>query len=117
MPTAAILACLTRVEAFFRRHDNPNADWISDLLARHAGDRDGFWKAVNSTRFWGGAGSIANEALGDNPGIPALEWQMEIRALREDLIEIAAEIQDHGDSHPDIQSWLLAFHNWNNAGQ
>lgn len=112
---AAILPPLRRAEAFLRPWRPAMADWLGDLLARGPGDPV-FWRELNSTRFWGGAGSLANEALMDNPGVPETVWLMEVRAFREDLIEIAAELQGRGDAHPDIQAWLLAFHNWNNAG-
>lgn len=111
----AILPPLRRAEAFLRPRKPTHADWLRELLALGTAEA-AFWQQLNSTRFWGGAGSLANEALMDNPGLPEAEWRMEVRAFREDLIEIAAELQARGAAHPDIQSWLLAFHNWNNAG-
>jgi hypothetical protein len=107
---------LIRVRDFFTRHQHPAAHWLAELLRQYESGDPAFWEAVNSTRFWGGAGSIACEALGDNPGIPEVAWQAELQAFRADLIEIAQEIQARGSAHPDIQSWLLAYHNWNRAG-
>ncbi len=114
--TSSILASLHRAEAFLRLYQPATADWLAELIGLQDQDAGRFWKQLNSTRFWGGAGSLANAALMDNPGLPETVWQMEVRAFREDLIEIAEQLQAHGSPHPDLQSWLLAFHNWNNAG-
>ena len=107
---------LIRVRDFFARYQNPAAPWITELLRQYEANDPAFWQGLNSARFWGGAGSIASEALADNPGIGETLWQAELQAFRTDLIDIAGEIQARGCAHPDIQSWLLAFHNWNRAG-
>lgn len=99
-----------------RHHYRPEADWLARLLDQAEGSPEGFWQQLNSTRFWGGAGSLANAALMDNPGLPEYQWTQELRALREDLIEIGEQLQARGSTHPDMQSWLLAFHNWNQSG-
>ncbi len=112
-----IWAPLVRTEEFFRRHRNTlEADWLCALLGDAAKAPDHFWQQLNSTRFWGGAGSLANASLMDNPGVPEHQWAQELRALREDLIAVAEQLQARGPVHPDMQSWLLAFHNWNQSG-
>jgi hypothetical protein len=65
--------------------------------------------------MWGGAGSIANQALADNPGINEWVWREEIREFRELMIELGNHLQQRGNAYPDISSWLLAFNNWNQS--
>ena len=92
--------------------------WIDEILSiAESGcqDRQRLWASLNSKRIWGGAASLANEALGDNEGYAAAEWQMSVRMFRDVMIELGELLQSQGDAYPDIQSWLLAFHNWNNA--
>ena len=68
-----------------------------------------------SKKMWGGAGSIANQALADNPGVDDWVWQLEIREFRELMIELGQHLQARGSHYPDITSWLLAYHNWNQS--
>ncbi|MDH3559616.1 MAG: hypothetical protein OEN52_01520 [Gammaproteobacteria bacterium] len=75
-----------------------------------------FYRELNSNRMWGGAGSIANQALADNPGLDEQSWQAEIREFRELMIELGSHLQARGNEYPDISSWLLAFNNWNQSG-
>jgi hypothetical protein len=65
--------------------------------------------------MWGGAGSIANQALADNPGIDERIWLQDIRSFRELMIELGTHLQERGNAYPDISSWLLAFSNWNQS--
>ena len=67
--------------------------------------------------MWGGAGSVANEALADNHGIDEWIWNSEIQQFRELMIELGQHLMDRGNAYPDISSWLLAFSNWNQSGQ
>lgn len=71
--------------------------------------------SLNNKRIWGGADSLANEALNDNGDLAEAEWQMRVREFRDVMIEMGELLRSQGDAYPDIQPWLLAFHNWNNA--
>jgi hypothetical protein len=78
-------------------------------------DEAALYRELNSKRMWGGAGSIANQALADNPGINEWVWREEIREFRELMIELGNHLQQRGNAYPDISSWLLAFNNWNQS--
>ena len=43
---------------------------------------------LDANDWWAGAGSLAAETMGDNPGLPEAVWQTEVRAFRELMIEI-----------------------------
>jgi hypothetical protein len=66
--------------------------------------------------YGGGAGSIANQALADNPRMDDIVWQHEIRQFRELMIKLGTQLQARGNEYPDMSSWLLAFSNWNQTG-
>ena len=59
---------------------------------------------------------VRHRALADNPGMDELLWQAETRELRQLMIDMGNELQRRGHAHPDMQSWLLAFSNWNQSG-
>ena len=65
--------------------------------------------------MWGGAGSIANEALANNPGVDDWIWRAQIREFRELMIELGMHLKSRGNAYPDISSWLLAYSNWNQS--
>ena len=96
-------------------HPGDSADWIAYVMDLHETDATRFYQALNSKRMWGGAGSIANQALADNPGIDERIWLLDIRSFRELMIELGTHLQERGNAYPDISSWLLAFSNWNQS--
>jgi len=114
--TADILTTLERIQALLQHHRGDNADWLASVIARGQEDETGFYQALNSKRMWGGAGSVANQALADNPGMDDNLWSNEIREFRELMIELGNHLQKRGEAYPDISSWLLAFSNWNQSG-
>jgi hypothetical protein len=97
-------------------HAGENAAWLAAVIECCAADETRCYRALNSKRMWGGAGSVANEALADNPGVDEWTWQAQIREFRELMIELGTHLQARGDAYPDIASWLLAFSNWNQSG-
>ena len=106
---------LQRIHTFLQNHPDESADWIASVILLCDKDKDALYRQLNSQRMWGGAGSIANQALSDNPGIDAWLWQMEIREFRELMIELGQHLQVSGNAYPDVQTWLLAFSNWNQS--
>jgi hypothetical protein len=114
--TADILITLERIQDLLQHHPGDSADWLASVIARCREDETGFYRALNSKRMWGGAGSVANRALADNPGVDENRWRNEIREFRELMIELGNHLQERGNAYPDISSWLLAFSNWNQSG-
>ena len=106
---------LQRIADILQQHKGDSAAWIAAVGDLYKTDEAAFYKALNSKRLWGGAGSIANEALADNPGIDDWSWRMQIREFRELMIALAEHLQARGDAHPDMSSWVMAFSNWNQS--
>ena len=73
-------------------------------------------RRLDANDWWAGAGSLAAETMGDNPGLPETLWQSEVREFRELMIEIGEVLRARGAANPGIASWLLAFNNWNASG-
>ena len=107
--------CLKRIVGLLQNHPGDSAQWMLDLSQLYDTDKDLFYKQVNSSRMWGGAGSIANQALSDNPGVDDWLWKMQIREFRELMIELAEHLQSRGSCYPDISTWIMAFNNWNQS--
>ena len=106
---------LHRIRDLLKNHPGDSAAWVESVIELGGSDEAGFYRLLNSKRMWGGAGSIANEALADNPGMDEWIWRAEIRELRERMIELGYQLQARGNEYPDISSWLLAFSNWNQS--
>ena len=115
MTDIEIKILLARLVEILEHHNGDSARWIADLISLCGSDNPILTANLNSKRLWGGAGSIANEALADNPGMDEWVWQMEIRELRELMIELGMHLKLQGNEHPDISSWLMAFSNWNQS--
>jgi hypothetical protein len=111
-----IQTTLQRIREILENHPGESAAWIQSVIELCGTDETGFYRALNSKRMWGGAGSIASQALADNPGIQETIWRGEIREFRELMIELGSHLQERGNEYPDISSWLLAFSNWNQSG-
>ena len=107
---------LYRIRELLENQPGESAAWIGSVIELGARDEARFYRELNSKRLWGGARSIASEALADNPGRGERIWRAEIRELRELMIELGSQLQARGNEHPDISSWLLAFSNWNQSG-
>jgi hypothetical protein len=106
---------LRRLRDLLENHPGESAAWIESVIELGARDEAGFYRELNSKRMWGGAGSIANEALADNPGIDERIWRAQIREFRQLMIDLGGQLQARGNEYPDISSWLLAFSNWNQS--
>lgn len=106
---------LQRIHTILHNHSGDSADWLACVIALGDTDENALYQQLNSKRMWGGACSIANQALSDNPGIDAWLWQMEIREFRELMIELGQHLQSRGNTYPDVSTWLLAFSNWNQS--
>lgn len=95
-----------------------DAVWLERLsaLTRLAASQPAaIWSRLNSKDIWGGADSLANQALNPNSGYDPVMWQFQVRRFRELMIDLGELLQARGRHYPDIDSWLLAFNNWNKA--
>ena len=115
-PKMQILPVLERIHEILLNHTGGSAAWIKSAIDTGSRNEDDMLRLLGSVRMWGGAGSVANEALADNPGMNELLWQVETREFRHLMIDLGRELQRRGHVHPDMQSWLLAFSNWNQSG-
>jgi hypothetical protein len=113
---AGAVAALNRLAELLERIGSPRAGEVAALPARFAQDPADAWRTLNANAWCAGAGSLAAETMGDNPGLDPYQWQNDVRELRELLIEIGETLQRRGEPNPGLGSWLLAFHNWNDAG-
>lgn len=111
-----LIANVRRLRDLLQALGHPRWADVNRVLDLYTRDRDTFFRAVNSNRWWSGAGSLAAETMADNPGVPEDIWLQEIRNLREVFIDIGEELMERGDENPGISSWVLAFRNWNASG-
>lgn len=104
---------LERIAEQLDAHPDEHAAWLRGVIALFEADPDAGWQRLNSKRMWGGAGSVANAAMDNNPGMDATQWEMHVRELRSLLIELAEQQKSRGEAYPDIDFWLSAFSTWN----
>ena len=116
MNTLDIKATLQRLHQILISHKSSDVDWLEQVTGYCDVDESKLYKNLNSKHMWGGAGSIANEALADNCGIDEWQWRFEIQEFRELMIVLGEHLMARGNANPDISSWLLAFNNWNQSG-
>lgn len=106
---------LQQLHELLLSHKSLEADWVSGLIALCLDDELELYLKLNSKHMWGGAGSVASEALVSNPGFEEWIWHAEIQQYRELMIALGEHLMHRGDAYPDISSWLLAFNNWNQS--
>lgn len=106
---------LERIAEQLDAHPDDHASWLRDVTALFEADPEEGWRRLNSKRMWGGAGSVANAAMDDNPGMDATLWDLHVRELRSLLIELAEQLKARGQTYPDIDFWLSAFTSWNQS--
>lgn len=115
-PPSELCAALVDMAALLRRLDHPRAGEVEALAGLCGASPQALWPALNGNGWWAGAGSLAAETLADNPGLPDALWQQEVRAFREQLIVVGEALMARGGENPGVQSWIMAFRNWNAAG-
>jgi hypothetical protein len=115
MTNLDVKATLQRLQTILQQHPGDSASWVARLVLLCEQDQTALYQALNSQRMWGGAGSIANEALADNPGIDDWSWQMAIREFRDIMIQLGLHLKSRGHEYPDISSWVMAFNHWNQS--
>ena len=106
---------LQRVQEILIAHQSDYVETVSELIRLSDSSPTEMYRRLNSRQIWGGAESIANEALASNPGIEDWVWKSEIREFREIMILLGEHLMSRSDAYPDISSWLLAFNNWNQS--
>jgi hypothetical protein len=115
-PNPRLLGPLLRLQALLDGIDHPRAAEVEEAIALASTDPEAFWRVVDGNAWWSGAGSLAAEAMGDNPGLPEPDWQRTVHDLRAVLAEIGEILLTRDTSNPGIASWVLAFRNWNASG-
>ena len=105
-------SALQRLVELLHAIDVDSATWLGEQVARHTGDAEGLRRALNAPRMWGGAGSVASQAL--KPDTSASTEQ--VREFRQLMIDCGEELLAGEQPNPDVSSWVLAFSNWNQSG-
>lgn len=94
--------CLKDIEQLLQKNGEPLfAEMIIKALS---GDEDCLWKFLISNELWGGAGSVADQALLDN--------KIARKSLEEALIELAKLQQESGRVNVRTKMWVDAFGEW-----
>ncbi len=106
---------LQRIQEILVSHKSGYVQVVTELIRLADTDQEEMYHRLNCRQIWGGAESIANEALASNPGIEEWLWKSEIRDFREIMIQLGEHLMSRDDAYPDISSWLLAFNNWNQS--
>ena len=78
--------------------------YLGEVDAALAGDENVLWSFLTSNELWGGAGSIADEALG--PGREAR------RPLERLLAQLGRAQIAVGRTNPRTENWTLKFEQW-----
>jgi len=117
MNAADLKETLVRMHVILKTHQSVETAYIETLIEFFDSDESSLYTELNSKHMWGGAGSVANEALADNIGLEEWIWQAEIQEYRELMIALGQHLMSRGNAYPDISSWLLAFNNWNQSQQ
>lgn len=104
---------LTRLAELLERIEHRRAAEAREVLNLLSKSPALAWRRLDDNSWWAGAGSMAAETMGDNPGLSASEWAMEVREFRTLMIELGEHLLAKGAANPGIGSWLLAFSNWN----
>ena len=115
MNIVEIKTTLSRMHEILKNHQSIETAWIESLIELSIQDEAALYAELNSKHMWGGAGSVANEALADNMATEEWIWQSEIQDFRELMIALGEHLMLRGNANPDISSWLLAFNNWNQS--
>lgn len=111
-----MLSELQRLRRLLERIGSPHAAELDILINMYRSGDEGFWRRVNANAIWAGAGSLAAETLAENPGFDEQIWVMEVREFRELLVVIGSSLLSRGTANPGVQSWILAFEQWNASG-
>ena len=115
-PDPQLSSALSRLAELLKRIDHPRAAEVHALCALLGTAPDQALQRLDANDWWAGAGSLAAETMADNPDLPEVLWQAEVREFRELMIEIGEVLRARGAANPGIASWLLAFNNWNASG-
>ncbi|MEA3642300.1 MAG: hypothetical protein VBE63_20500 [Lamprobacter sp.] len=110
---ASLPASLTRLAELLERIEHPRAAEVHALGAELRDSPQQALARLDDNDWWAGAGSLAAETMADHPALPGQRWQQEVREFRALMIEIGEALRAQGAHNPGIDSWLLAFHNWN----
>jgi hypothetical protein len=80
----------------------------NDLAIALLGDSEKMWRYLVSNELWGGAGSVADQALLDSP-----DARSQLEGL---LIRLGREQMDLGRVNVRTEMWVAAFEKWRAEG-
>ena len=89
-------------------HKHDEASLAHKLTAALSADDKGLWDFLESNTVWGGAGSIADQALSDRPKALA-----ELECL---MIRLGHEQMRLGRTNERTEMWVHAFEKWQAEG-
>ena len=115
-PYPQLSSALSRLAELLERIGHPRAAEVRALTALLVEAPEQTLQRLDANDWWAGAGSLAAETMGDNPGLSDASWQAAVHEFRELMIEIGEMLRAKGAANPGIASWLLAFSNWNASG-
>lgn len=96
-------SALSRLAELLERINRPRAAEVRALPALLRTSPEQASQRIDSNDWWAGAGSLAAETMGDNPDVPDVAWQSEVREFRGGLmIEIAEILRARGAANPGI---------------
>lgn len=99
-----VRATLQEIAALLERHtSSPNA-----LTIAAVGDDEQMWRYLVSNELWGGAGSVADQAV--------LEIRDARRQLEGLLIRLGREQMNLGRVNVRTEMWVTAFEKWQAEG-
>ncbi|XHS79748.1 hypothetical protein ACFJGW_07150 [Burkholderiaceae bacterium UC74_6] len=102
-------------EIALRHGYDGHAALVGELLTRAAKDRQAIWGALNTIDVWGGAGSVADIALGAMSRLPDAQVRADEFRWRNALISLSIGMHENGISNSRAQSWAETFQAWNDA--
>lgn len=108
---AAVLEARPPDPAHWPHAESPAA-FLRGLARLAAEDEHRFWRELDSARLWAGIGSVANQALAPNPGLPEPDWAAQRAVLYEGLARIGRALRARAADrpvHPDLDAWLSVF--------
>jgi hypothetical protein len=99
-----VRSTLQEIASLLERHN----DSSNELAIALVGDDEQMWRYLVSNELWGGAGSVADQAVLD---VPDARRQLEVL-----LIRLGREQMSLGQTNVRTEMWVTAFENWRAAG-
>jgi len=109
----SLIGDLKELAGFVRRYYGGGADYLDKTIRLYGKNEAAFWERLNSNEIWGGMGSLADQFLVTNPGMPEDVYKGEQREFRELMIRIGRAMQEKSVGNARVAGWVDAFNHWN----